>query len=108
MWTFLFNLAYILHLSYFRRWKSEFFETYPHSSPRRCAALGNWVGLKKLVFDEMVKVVEQIVLLPSWSSTSEEEYSKKPKKTDARWFHSWAFFYNLIGGHRTPSFEKDI
>ena len=92
MWTFLFNLAYILHLSYFRRWKSEFFETYPHSSPRRCAALGNWVGLKKLVFDEMVKVVEQIVLLPSWSSTSEEEYSKKPKKNRCQVIPFVSFF----------------
>ena len=33
-----------------------------------------------MVFDEIVKVVEQIVLLPSWSSTSEEEYSKKQSK----------------------------
>ena len=41
--------------------------------------MGNWVGLKKLVFGEIVKVVEQIVLLPSWSSTSEEEYSKETK-----------------------------
>ena len=35
-----------------------------------------------LVYDEMVKVVEQITF-QSWSSL-EEEYSKKPKKRHAR------------------------
>ena len=57
----------------------------------------------------MVKVVEQIVLLPSCSSTSEEEYSKKQsKKNRCQVIPFVTFLNNLIGGHRTPSFEKDI